>query len=192
MSPKEDLSNWLTIDQAAARLGVSRRTVERRLKSWDTRKRSRPDGPAEVVISPASFDQAAPEIQYSATVSAKPAKVPANVAKVAESVGELTESGADQSMMVGAIAEAVSALLERILPTIPAPAPPDPLFVDLHRASQITGLSVQCLRRLVEAKKFGHMIDGHHKDGIYKITKVRRADLENFDPSEEAPRGKRK
>ena len=192
MTPQIDLSNWLTIDQAAARLGISRRTVERRLKNWDTRKRSRPDGPAEVVISPAAFQEVAPEIQHSATVPAKQPKVPANLTQMAESDGELTESVGDQSIIVSAIAEAVGALLERFLPTIPAPAAPDPLFVDLHRASEITGLSVQCLRRLVEAKRFGHMIDGHHKDGVYKITKVRRADLETFDPSEETPRAKRK
>ena len=179
MSPKIDLSGWPNIEQVAAATGISRRTLERELAAgkWQTQKRPRQGAKPETVFDPdqvAARMPANPSSVVKAPVTANDSANPATMA----------EAAIEGGVSLSAIAQIVSMVCEQFMGMM-VPESPEVLaesrcrFVALEDASEITGLSAGCIRRLALEGKLTYAMDrnGH---GDYRVMKIRRADLETF------------
>lgn len=168
-----DLSTWLTDAEVCARLGVSQDTLDRLVKKGlQAAKRPMPGRKPQRVFDPELI---------AARMPPAPAKVlTAPIPAISAPSRELRESPhqnglvADQSMMMIShlIDVAVAARIEIAARKEPEP---DPTFITLQRAAEITGLSVPRIRNIIDK-------DG--LDGVYdkrRSIKVRREDLADMD-----------
>lgn len=169
-----DLSDWLTLGDAAARIGCSTRTVERlaRAKKLEGCRRRQTNGHDVVVYDPSDIDRVASARQP--TPSA-PFVVPHPAA--GNGAGRANLAAA---LPVPALAAVVSELVSALkLVAAPGPTPPtlpgvsEKLCVTIREASVIAGLSQAYLRQRIEDKQLPVIRDGRR-------VRIRRRDLEQL------------
>lgn len=181
MSPEIDLTEWLTLPVVANRFGVSVRTLEREVGKgiWEPRMRRRPGKKAEAVLDPAQVE-----------ADPRNPKPHASLVRAEQTPAQNYDAPAadadfDNTDMVSGLVAILPALMDLIDERAASmQAKPEPAFVSIERASEVTGLTVGYLRRLMKAEKL---------EGVQDVTtKIRRAGLESIDPSNPAPASPRK
>lgn len=157
-APTLDLSDWLTLAQAAAAIGVATRTVERWAKAGKLEGRSRPQarGPAVVVYYPPDVADRAAERQRAATpfvVQTVPSGNGHGTPPAAHSLqGAHALQGAVDDPLRLFAAALVQAVLSPTRPTLSAPVSEAPrLFLTIPEAAAISGLPPIDLRRACES-----------------------------------------
>jgi excisionase family DNA binding protein len=151
-----DLSTWLTKPDAAARLAVCERTLDRmcdRGEGPERRNRPRKGLKPEVVYNPADIDRLA---------AIPPHVMPPQNTSVA------TRPPAPSADVLTLVLDRIAGAVENRLST-PLPSPV-PLYLTLPQASAYTGLSMAFLRRLIR--------DGNLPALRDRSLKVRRLDLD--------------
>lgn len=153
-----DLGHWLTRDQAAARLQVSGKTVDRMAdrQQLERRMRARPRRKPEPVFDPQAVDAIAGARSPAIVALSRERTTPAPAA---------TPPAQATGIDVAAIARAIAQAL--------APPRTSPAWLTLPEAAQHTGLSQSLLRRLAKAGHIRAIRDGS--------TKLLRDDLDNVD-----------
>lgn len=161
MTPQLDLSNWLNSADVQAALGISESTLDREVKAgrWQPRKRFRDGKKPERVFSP---DEVYSRVQKPPTELVRQEPIPS----IPSPVTELTEM---PPVSWPAIIHLVESLIGTAVPESPK------LWVKLKEASEITGLSVTGMRKLIDAGKMLAIKD--------RSIKVRREGLELLDVS---------
>ena len=156
-----DLSTWLTKPDAAARLGISERTLDRLCEKGEgpeRRDRPRVGLKPEPVYNPDDVDRlAAPKAHV----------MPAQTAAVATRPS--APSADVLSLVLDRIAGAVEGRLSQALPS------PEPLYLTLPQASAYTGLSMAFLRRLISTEKLPAL-----RDRAIKLRRDHLDDLANY------------
>jgi hypothetical protein len=163
-----DLSHWLTKPEAAARLGVSERTLDRMGSSGPARaERPRPGKKPEVVFNPddvAALTAPKPDINPPAMPRLG---APANTAALA-----LRGEGAMPPVVTAALT-----IIEKVAQTMserrPAPATFQEIWLTAENAAAYSGLSKALLIRLARAGRLVAI-----KDPGWKF---RRMDIDNAD-----------
>ncbi|MEO8373348.1 MAG: hypothetical protein ABI806_29455 [Candidatus Solibacter sp.] len=161
--PSHDLSNWLSKADAAARLQISERTLDRRCDAGtgpERRNRPRVGLKPEPVFNPEDIER----------LAATPVHVLPPEFGRAPSVPAILDR---EYAIAVRPPDAFSLALERIAGAMEAKAAPQALYLTLPEARVYSGLSLALLRRVVREGKLPSIRDGS--------TKVRRADLDDFD-----------
>lgn len=167
-----DLSTWLTEEDAAARLGVSERTLRRRCEDGTGPERQyRPvDGrKPEPVYRPDDVERLAPP--RPAVFSERNPLLPQPHANGLPAPPLELPAGAGMTL-AGAIESAVLRAAEMIADRFPAPKP-DALWLTIDQAAQYTGLSQTLIALLVRGGKLNAFRD--------HSIKVLRSDLDKLD-----------
>jgi hypothetical protein len=162
-----DLSTWLSKPEAAARLGISERTLERMVLAGtgpEQRNRPRPGKRPEAVFNPEDVQTFA---QAPAVIAAASPLMPKGVPPSAGHGQEIPPALA-----------ALMSVFERMLemaqrPRLDAPQETSALWLNLAQARAYSGLSIALLRRLIDSGRLPAIQDG--------AIKVRRNDLDNID-----------
>jgi excisionase family DNA binding protein len=164
-----DLSTWLSKPEAAARLGISERTLERMIdadKGPECRIRPRTGKRPEPVYNPQDVDALA------AAAAPKPAVNPPAGPANSRQLVPTGEDSMPSSLALGIeLIEQLARIANRARPE-PAPTPPA-LWLTIPEAAVYTGLSQAFLRRLARSGELPSVRD--------RKTKVRRADLDSLD-----------
>lgn len=175
-----DLSQWLTDDEAIARLGIGRRSLDRESEGGRLHpmKRPVPGQRAERVWDPAEIDARAPQPPRSMQV----------VSTVPPSMSGMSESSHLPALPGSMGAEAMEAVIMRLVEMVAAASQSPKPWITLDEASEATGLSRKLLRRL---------IGNGQLQGVRDVSiKVHRGDLDTLDVSSElvktAKKGKAK
>ncbi|MGO9893114.1 MAG: helix-turn-helix domain-containing protein [Bryobacteraceae bacterium] len=174
MSPTTDLSSWLPKTVAAARLGISERTLDRLVaggKGPACTRRQRKGKRPEVVFDPSEVE---------AIASA--------VTAVVVSESSIEERAAELRPSNGVPASDVLALVRQLVSVTPPPAPEAAsvsakLFLTLPEAAAYTGLTKGLLRRMV-----AEGLLAARKDRGWKIRRVALESIDN-DPSSDIATG---
>lgn len=175
MTPRLDLSKWLTDEQVSARLGISQRTLFREVAAgkWQPQMRQRDGKRPERVFSPEEVEARMPS-PPTVLVRRDPDQMPPMSPEVAE-MAELPP------VTWPAIVDLVQGVIASASPA------PQTVWVKLKEASAITGISVKALIRLVRAGEVPGIFDNAFK--------LRRDGLENLNVSslavKTAKKGKR-
>jgi excisionase family DNA binding protein len=151
-----DLSTWLNKTEAAARLGISERTLDRLAaedKGPERRLRPRPGKKPEPVFNPDDVAEMAPKEQTHVVrfAAPSPAAEPTPVFPVTLAIAALER------------------IADRVVPRIPPQAKP---FLTVAEAASYSGLSESYLRRMVREGRMPYVRDRGYK--------IRRADLDSF------------
>lgn len=160
-----DLSTWYPKPEAARRMGISERTLDRRCESGsgpERRERPRPGLKPEPVYNPDDVERLA---------TPKAHVMPADVAIPVDERSPVPVARPSSPDLLPALLDRVGSAVESWLAETRPPVPPA-LYLTLPQASAYTGLTVALLRRLVKAGKLAAIRD--------RAVKVRRADLENL------------
>ena len=165
-----DLSTWLTNPEAAARMGISERTLDRRCAAGEgpeRRNRPRPGLKPEVVNNPDDVERLATPKPHVMPDPDLPADWGSLVPRPQTTAVAPRPSSAD---VLPALLDRVAGAVEWWLAeTRPAPLA---LYLTLPQASAYTGLSVAFLRRLIRTGKLPVIRD--------RSLKARRLDLDNL------------
>jgi hypothetical protein len=161
-----DLSTWLNKPEAAARLGISERTLDRRCDAGEgpeRRERPRAGLKPEPVCNPDDGERlAAPKAHVLPAETTAPRII-----------------GNDISIPPRPSGDVIPALLDRVAGAVEwwmaetRPAPHIALYLTLPQASAYTGLTVAMLRRLIRTGRLASIRD--------RALKVRRVELDKLD-----------
>lgn len=168
------LFTWLPKSEAAARLGISERTLDRLIsagKGPECRNRPRPGKKPEPVYNPADVDALVEAANKPAIFAASSPIGPASTTALAPAGGSSMPPGLATALrFIDQLA--TIAQRPRLDPPVPAATP----WMTIDQAAAYTGLSVTFLRRLVRSGELPSVRD--------RSTKVRRTDLDNLDISD--------
>lgn len=165
-----DLSGWLSIDEVADKLGVSIRTIERQRDAgnWQTRLRPRPGAKPQEVFDPQQVEDRVP---------APPTSLVRELPPPASAMGQsdvptipTAMAGLSESVTWAALVAFLDVWIARQQPPVPEPQVP---WIRLQEASEITGLSKRCLRKIIRNGGLAAIDD--------MFIKVRRDQLESID-----------
>jgi excisionase family DNA binding protein len=158
-----DLSTWIPKAEAAGRLGISERTLDRRCDAGtgpERRERPRPGLKPEPVYNPDDVERLAVPKTH----------VMPNGLPVASGEAIQLASYAAEQICLRQLAD-VWLMEAKSVPPVPPLLPPA-LYLTLPQASAYTGLTVTLLRRLIQAGKLTAIRD--------RTMKVKRTDLDNI------------
>ncbi|SRR5712691_11442869 len=190
--PSPDLSTWLTKADAAARLGISQRTLDRldaKGEGPECRNRPRPGKRPEPVYSPSDVETlaAAKPAMIAATSPIGPQRsglmdpTPAGIGVQRATHGGLIDPSrpADSAgtqdlqrpfgMVLARVIEHLAGAAAAVAQSQREPTP----WLTMPEAAAYTGLSETLLRRLARSGQLESMLDGARK--------VRRRDLDTLD-----------
>jgi hypothetical protein len=136
LDPAEDLARWIPKPEAARRLGVTERTVDRMIAAGKLRRQWRRIAGRrdQAVIHPGDVEA------IEAATAAPPASPPPAAADAAG-------------------AEVIAAALDRLARALKPP----PLWLTLDEAVEYSGLSMELLKQLIRARKLPLLRDGARK-----------------------------
>lgn len=138
----QDLTEWPTEEQAAALLGVARKTIMRYIadKKIEAKKRARPGRKAENVCNPVDVGKfLAPEPHIMPQISA--------------TLAELAERAKRPPPSIEGLFQSIMGMMENRMIAAAAPPPPEQeakLWLSVPEAAAFTGLSEAYLRRIVK------------------------------------------
>ena len=175
MTDMSNLSDWLSIAEAAKAIGVSTRTVERLARARQLEHRLRPQAgsPAIAVYNPADVARIASERSPAPPPFVLGAVTPGGSANGNGQGAELTKGSFLNPGGDDPIRQLFAAALRAVL------SPPSPslsgtvsekLFLTIAEAAAASGLSQACLRRLIADKTLPAIRD--------RGWRIRRRDLE--------------
>lgn len=165
-----DLSTWLSRAEAAARLGISERKLERldaKGQGPERRERPRAGMRPEIVYNPEDVDlerMAAPKLHVMPERWEAENRSPALVNGSSEITIADLQAASSQLAVVDRLAERLAVWLP--------PRPPVP-YLTLREAAARRGLSVTLIRRLVRDGKLPAIVDGS--------VKVLQSDVDQLD-----------
>jgi len=174
--PKDDLSHWLTKQQAADAIGVSTKTIEKLAdnRQLQQRSRKRPGKPAIVVYHPSDVERVRLERNPDAEPFELPADRPAAPPGTALTVPAAELSAASQNSQNSQNPnplEFLAALAAGIVrQTDRGPVAPERRYLTLAEAAAYTGLGEAYLRQNCESWPIGP-----HRRLVF-----RRADLDKL------------
>jgi excisionase family DNA binding protein len=169
-----DLSTWLTKADAAARLGLSERTLDRLVaagKGPECRDRRRPGKRPEPVYNPRDLDVLA------GAAAARPAVIAA-ASPIGQPQLDVQRAIDAEGIMWGEIPRPLGVVLRVIeqlaqITRHPEPAAASPPWLTMREAAKYSGLSESLLRRLARSGELFSVRDGARK--------VRRHDLDKLE-----------
>lgn len=156
MNPALDLSTWLTDAVAGARLGCSKRSLDREAVAGRLHPLTRqvPGRRGERVWDPDEIEARMPQ---------RHAHLALAIAPVLPPMAELTRARADDALLATALERLGHVFEVQLGAIVKAAVPPKPLpayFLTIPQASEHTGLSQTVLRRFVRSKKLPSIRDG--------------------------------
>jgi len=161
-----DLATWLDKPSAAARLGISERTLDRLVEKGrpERRMRPRPNTKPEPVYNPDDIEAMA--ASANPPVAMPPGQTIATTHGTGNA-GGLVLASQFAEQFFEKLASATQPQPQQ--PVRPVPRP----WMTIQEASDYSGLSKACLRRLVKEGTLNGILD--------RSTKVRKVDLDNLD-----------
>jgi excisionase family DNA binding protein len=173
-----DLSAWLSIADAAARIGCSTRTIERlgRAKKLEQRLRRQEGTPPVAVFNPEDVDRIASERRRAPAPFVLPAtSTPANgngYREPAQAVSTRLTSASAEDLIRQFLTLAVQALQSPPSPPVAASRGGEPLWVTVKEAAALLGRTETYVRRQIKAGTLCAELD--------RGWRIRRTDLEQL------------